>query len=85
MAGLVAMIPFWLIMIALVPLAHIFQKKLVALHILSICAFPAKKMFIWMYIFSYHIYIYDNNAYIDLLCIFKVKLIILRNDKNKIQ
>ena len=52
-------------MISLAPFMQ--EKKMVDLHILSICAFPDKNIFIWMYNFSsYKLYVNNENVYIHL-------------------
>ena len=69
MMSLVIIFPLKVLMISLVPFTQ--EKKVVDLYISSICLFPDKNIFIWMYNFSYYrLYVNNYNVYIYLKIVY---------------
>ena len=57
MNTLVRVLPFWGVLLFLVPLLLMQNKKMVDLNKLLIFVLPDKNMFIWMFKFSYYMLI----------------------------
>ena len=67
--SLFIILPFRGVMISSVPFMQ--ENKMVDPYILSICLFPDKNIFIWMYNFSYYkLYVNNYNVYIYLKIIY---------------